>query len=532
MDEDKKSFADRICETETGDDLQIIKKFLKSKALYLAAALLFQLLILIILMSYFSYEFLPIYYLMIVLSVVVSVIVINRDSDTSSKILWVFVIMALPFFGGMLYLLFGGRKIPKALMIQDRQAYSDYKQYALQNMRMIENGPSDDPNFKKMVSMAWNNGYFPVYANAKTRYYSTGMKQYEAILEALKSAEEYIFIETYILDEGQMWDSILEILLEKVRNGVDVRMIYDDFGSILNIKPEYRDWLADQGIQVHAFNPIHPQLAIQMNNRDHRKIIVVDGKIVFTGGSNIADEYINAVERFGYWKDMGMRIEGRAVEPFVISFLQTWNYSSDTNTPYEEFVAPVSVFDNFKGERGYVIPFSDSPTDSNNIGKNIHMNMLSGSTDYCWISTPYLILDAETESQLILAVNNGVDVRIVVPGIPDKKMVYEVTKSNYQHLLEKGVRIFEYTPGFIHGKVTLADDRQAFVGTVNMDFRSYYLNYECGIWMYDTESIPSIREDFEEIFENSHEVTLKEVENTNFWVRWTRNVLRIFSPLM
>lgn len=512
--------------------MQIIKKFLKSKALYLAAALIFQLLILIILMSYFSYEFVPVYYFMIVLSVIVSIIVINRDSDSSSKLLWVLIIMALPFFGGMLYLLFGGRKIPKALMIQDRQAYSDYKQYALQNMKVIENGPSDDPNFKKMVNMAWNNGYFPVYSNAKTTYFPTGKEQYEAILEALKTAEKYIFIETYILDEGKMWDSMLEILEQKVKEGVDVRLIYDDFGSILNIKPEYQDFIREKGIKIHSFNPIHPQLAIQMNNRDHRKIIVVDGKTAFTGGSNIADEYINAVERFGYWKDMGIRIKGRAVEPFVISFLQTWNYASDTNSPYEDYVCPASSFKDFKGDKGYVIPFSDSPTDSNNTGKNVHMNMLAGATDYCWISTPYLILDPEIEAQLILAVNNGADVRLVVPGIPDKKMVYEVTKANFANLLKKGVRIYEYTPGFIHGKVTLSDDRQAFVGTVNMDFRSYYMNYECGIWMYDTESIPDIRRDFEEIFQNSHEVTLKDVKDTNFFVRWTRNILKIFSPLM
>lgn len=512
--------------------MQFFKKIIKSKVLYLAAALLFQLLVLLILMTYFSYHFVPVYYFMIALSVVVAIYVINRDSDSSSKLLWVFIIMALPFFGGLLYLFFGGRKIPKALMIQDRQAYSDYKQYALQNMELLENESVKDPNFKKMVSMTWHNGFFPVYKNAKTTYFKTGMDQFQAILKELRKAKEYIFIESYILDEGEMLESILTILKEKVNEGVDVRIIYDDFGSILNIKPEYREWISEQGIQIHTFNPIHPQLAIQMNNRDHRKIIVVDGKVAFTGGSNIADEYINVVERFGYWKDMGIRIEGRAVEPFVISFLQTWNYTSVTNTPYEEFVKPKSYFENFKGEKGYLIPFSDSPTDSNNIGKNVHLNMLSGSKDYFWISTPYLILDAEIESQLILAVNNGVDVRIVVPGIPDKKLVYEVTRANFQHLLEKGVKIYEYTPGFIHGKVTVVDDLQAFVGTVNMDFRSYYLNYECGIWMYDTESIPVIKEDFEEIFAKSHEVTLDEVKNTNFFVRWTRNILKLFSPLM
>lgn len=510
--------------------LQIFKKLLKSKSLYVLLALLFQLLCLILLLTYFSHEFLPVYYLMVVLSVIVAIFVINRDSDTSSKILWVFTIMALPFFGGLLYLLFGGRKIPKALMIQDRQAYSDYKQYALQNMETLKTSHSNDPALRKMVWMAWNNGYFPMYENTDITYYKTGEAMYQDILQALKSAERYIFIETYILDKGQMWDEIEEVLIAKAAAGVDVRLIYDDFGSILNVDADFAKDVRAKGIQVYPFNPIRPQLAIQMNNRDHRKIIVVDGKTAFTGGSNIADEYINQKARFGYWKDMGIRVAGAAVEPFVISFLQIWNYSSDVNTPYEEYVVRKDAFDIHK--KGYTIPIFDSPTDTNNIGKNVHLNMLASSTDYCWVSTPYLILDAEMESALILAVNNGVDVRIVVPGIPDKKTVYEVTKSNYRHLLEKGVRIYEFSPGFIHGKVTLSDDKQAFVGTVNMDFRSYYHNYECGVWTYENDIVPVIKEDFEEIFECSHEVTLEEVKAVNPMVRWSRSVLRIFSPLL
>lgn len=515
---------------EYGHIMQILKKLLKSKSLYVVFALLFQLIVLILLISYFSHAFLPVYYFMVILSVAVAIYVINCDSDTSSKILWVFTIMALPFFGGMMYLLFGGRKIPKALMIQDRQAYSDYKQYALQNFETLKEVKEKDPSLIKMVNMCWNNGYFPVYENTEVTYYKTGQEMYSDILEALRSARKYILIETYILDKGDMWNEMEEILLEKIDEGVDVRLMYDDFGSILNIDRDFARAIADKGIKTHSFNPIRPQLAIQMNNRDHRKIIVVDGETAFTGGSNIADEYINKRTRFGYWKDMGIKIHGAAVEPFAIAFLQIWNYASDVNTPYEKYVVRRDSF--HTQAPGYVIPIFDSPTDTNNIGKNVHLNMLAGSTRYCWVSTPYLVLDAEMESALILAVNNGVDVRIIVPGVPDKKTVYEVTKSNYRTLLEKGVRIYEYTPGFIHGKVTISDDRQAFVGTVNMDFRSYYHNYECGVWTYKTENIPVIKEDFEEIFRDSHEVTLEEVNQTNALVRWGRSVLKIFSPLL
>ncbi|MCF0260092.1 MAG: cardiolipin synthase [Erysipelotrichaceae bacterium] len=507
------------------------KKILKSKALYLALALAFQAAGLVFLLGYFSHEFLPVYYTMIALSVVVSIIVINRDSDTSSKILWVFVIMALPFFGGLLYLLFGGRTIPKKLMIRDRQAYSDYKKYALQNMKTLENLSWKDPVLYKMASMAWNNGYFPMYHHAQTVYYKTGMEQFEALLEAIKSAKEYIFIETYIIDEGYMWEEIHKVLKKKVEEGVDVRLIYDDFGSILNMDEKWKSLLESEGIQVHAFNPIIPQLAIQMNNRDHRKIIVVDGKTAFTGGSNIADEYINRIERFGYWKDMGICLKGEAVEQFVISFLQIWNYGEEKPTPYEKFVKPAGAFDQTI-ENGFVIPFSDSPTDRSNISKNFHLNLLSSSVHYCWISTPYLILDAEMEYALTLAVNNGVDVRIVVPAIPDKQTVYQVTRANYAKLLDKGVRIYEYTPGFIHGKVTISDDRQALVGTVNMDFRSYYHNYECGVWMEGTDCLEEIKSDFAEIFAESKEVTKSLYKQTNYFVRLYRSVLKIFSPLM
>ncbi len=513
-----------------GGTVKNIVHFLKSKAFYVVSGLILQVLILLIFLFYFSSQFILIYYLMVLLSTVIAIVIAGKDLDSSSRLLWIFVILALPVFGGILYLLFGAKKIPKALMIKDRQAYADYKQYAHQNMKTLQ-ATGEDPILDKMVSMAWANGYFPVYEHCSLRYFPTGQEQCQAIIEAMSRAEKFIFVETFILDNGRMWDAILKVMIEKAKAGVDVRFIYDDFGAFTHMQPDYDQWLESQGIKTHVFNPLKPQLAMQMNNRDHRKIIVVDGVTAFTGGINIADEYVNMKKRFGYWKDMGIQVSGKAVEQFTISFLQIWNYQANRNTSYSSYVRPGADFPETAGT-GFLIPFFDAPTDENDTGKNMHMNMINMANEYLWISTPYLVIDAEMTATLKLAAANGVDVRILVPGIPDKKMVYQVTKSNYQPLIEAGVRVYEYTPGFIHGKVFLSDNENALVGTVNMDNRSYYLNYECGVWMRKTGCLQDIRKDFESMFEVSHEVTLAECQSVKWPVRFYRDVLKLFSPLI
>lgn len=421
--------------------LKIFKKIIKSKAIYLGFALFIQFGLLLLLMFYFSHHFLPVYYIMLVVSTIVAVYVMNRDSDSSSKLLWVFTIMALPVFGGILYLFFGGRSIPKALMVQDRQAYADYVSYAEQNLNTLQNS-GNDPILRRMTHMAWNNGYFPIYTGCDTKYYPTGEDQFQAILKTIEEAQEYIFIETYIIDEGSVLNELTRVLELKAAQGVDVRLMYDDFGCILNLPKNFEENLRQRGIKVHKFNPIQPQLAIQMNNRDHRKTIIVDGKTAFTGGSNLADEYVNRIERFGYWKDMGIQVTGPAVEQFVIAYLQIWNYASETTTPYEDFLLEHKPATR-KDEKGYVLPFFDSPTDNKNVGRKFHQNLIQLANSSCWITTPYLILDPEMVMELELAVQNGVDVRIVVPAIPDKKLVYEVTKINSEILTKKGIKIYE-----------------------------------------------------------------------------------------
>lgn len=504
-----------------------IRKLLKSKVLYVVLAIIVQILLITLSVFYFSTRFYFIYLILVVASFLTSVHVINRDIDSSSKLLWVLAIMTLPFFGCIIYLLFGNKKMPKELRILDRQAEKDYQDYIERNSITMKENPNDR-RLQKMIFMAWNNGKFPIYDHCETTYFSTGEEQYQSMIEQLQKAERYIFIEFFIINKSMMWDTILQILLDKAEAGVDVRLVYDDFGSISFYGRNYADWLNSRGIKTHVFNPIKPTLATQMNNRDHRKIIVIDGKIAFTGGCNISDEYINTKKRFGHWKDMGMMIKGEAVETFIVSFLQIWNYQAEIKSEYTPFINPYRMYT----ENGYVLPFFDSPTDDKYIGKNMHMNMMHSASNYIWISTPYLILDTEMIDALTLAVDNGVDVRIVVPGVPDKKMVYEVTKQNMDVLCHRGIKIYEYTPGFIHGKVCLSDDETAVVGTVNMDFRSYYLHYECGVWMKDTSSIRDIKNDFIKIFHDSHLITVEECEKVNRAIRFMRRCLKILSPLL
>lgn len=505
-----------------------IIKFLKSRVFFLFMAIFVQILVLLFVLTYFSSQFISFYAFCMGIAFFVCIHVINRQSDSSSKLLWVFLIMAFPFFGGFLYLLFGEKKIPKSLMIKDRQAYKDYQQYAKENLQTLAQA-TDDTILDKMVSMAWSNGYFPVYSNQDVTYFATGEDQYKHFIQELVKAQHFIFMEFFIINKGLMWNTILQILMDKAKAGVDVRLIYDDAGSISYLDTNYPEWLKSHGVKTHVFNKMKPTLAMQMNNRDHRKILVIDGKVAFTGGCNISDEYINTKRRFGYWKDMGLMIKGRSVDTFTISFLQIWNYEEDIKTSYEPYLSKVT---SLYPSSGYILPFSDSPTDDANIGLNMHLNMINAANRYFWITTPYLVLDTEMINAINLAVYNGVDVRIVVPGIPDKKLVYEVTRANYNILIKNGVKIYEYTPGFIHGKVALCDDRNSLVGTVNMDFRSYYLHYECGVWLHDVPCIMDIKKDFEQIFKVSHQVTLEEVKNVSWIVDFIRQILRIFSPML
>ena len=348
------------------------------------------------------------------------------------------------------------------------------------------------------------------------------------MLEEMRKAEKYIFLEYFIIEEGKMWDQMLEILEEKVKQGLDVRVMYDDVGSFMTLSASYAKQLEEKGIKCIPFNRINPILGIIMNHRDHRKIMVIDGKVAFSGGVNLADEYINVKVIHGHWKDNIIRITGKAVWSYTVMFLTHWNALHPEDADFEKFRCE----DPIPGEKdGYIAPYGETPLDSEITAQNIYMSILNQAEDYCYIMTPYLIIDTEFINALILAAKSGIDVRLMTPGVPDKKIVWEITRSYYRQLIQGGVKIYEYTPGFVHAKVFVSDDYTATVGTVNLDYRSLYLHFENGTYLYNSKKVLEIKEDFLETQAKCHQVTLEETRNRPL-KELVLAFLRLFAPMM
>ena len=337
-------------------------------------------------------------------------------------------------------------------------------------------------------------------------------------------------MEYFIVEEGRMWNSILEILEEKARAGLDVRFLYDDLGTVSLLPPGYDRKLEAKGIRCMAFNPFIPLWSLVMNNRDHRKITVIDGHTAFSGGVNLADEYINEKERFGHWKDTGFMLKGEAVWNYTVMFLQMWNAFRRTDAGYDAFRPECFHPEPFSSD-GFVQPYGDSPLDEEIAAENVYLNILNQARDYVYIFTPYLIIDHEMDTALCLAAKRGVDVRIVTPGIPDKKVIFQLTRSYYPSLLRAGVRIYEYAPGFLHAKSYVCDDETAVVGTINMDYRSLYLHFECGTLFYRNSIVADVKEDYLRTLEKCREIGLKDTRQGFFGSLFCA-VLRVLAPLL
>lgn len=449
------------------------------------------------------------------------------------KITWIILLLCAPIFGFLMYIFFGAKQVPKALRERDLSLQKSMSTYLKDDLIISKEMKIKDPIAFKQSTYISSISEFPLYKNTKTTYYPLGEEQFEAMKIQLKSAKKFIFMEFFIIDLGVMWDEILSILKEKVNEGVDVRLLYDDFGCLATLGPNYDKKLNEMGIKTKVFNPLKAKLAIQMNNRDHRKIVVVDGISAMTGGINLADEYINKKVRFGHWKDSGCLIEGPATWSFTIMFLQFWNYDEkiENKDDYDAYRVSNEFFSGYEDD-GYVQPFSDSPTDNENVGEFTHINIINNAIDYVYITTPYLVIDQEMKTSLILAAKNGVDVRILVPHIPDKKYVFALTRHNYSELTKHGVKVFEYTPGFIHSKTFVSDDKYAIIGTTNMDFRSYYLHYECGIWFFNSSLIKDMKKDYQEMIQVSKEISYEVCKNLPIRVRVYRAILNVFAPMM
>lgn len=464
-----------------------------------------------------------------VFSILIVLYVIGKEENASYKIGWIILIMVVPLFGGLLYLFVGNKRLSKWMALRLSREHKRITELMQVDQSVLEEISKVDERAMGMCRYLQEKTSYPIYKNTATIYYPLGENMYRDILPELEKAKHFIFLEYFIIEEGIMWNSVLEILTRKASEGVEVRVIYDDVGSLFLLSKDFTRKMERRGIKCMAFNKFRPILTLAMNNRDHRKIMVIDGHTAFNGGINLADEYINEKEKYGHWKDTGVCLKGEAVWSFTLTFLEMWN----------AFIKDKDVLENFKPHlhhkleldyKGYVQPFSDSPLDDEAVGENIYIELLAQAKRYVYIFTPYLIIDNELKSALCMAAKRGVDVRIVTPGIPDKKIVFRLTRSNYAPLLKSGVRIYEYTPGFIHAKSYVCDDEFAVVGTINMDYRSLYLNFECGTLMYKTSSIIDLKIDFQETILKSREIRLSDCRN-GFFGSLFDAVLRVFSPL-
>lgn len=466
-----------------------------------------------------------------VLAVLAVLWLVSKDINPAYKLAWTILILAVPIVGAVIYFLFGKSRLARDLNEKLGEEYS-------RTAELLQEDEEDrDQLREKSLDADVQSRYirdhagFPVYQKTHTQYFRVGEELYTALLEELKKAEHYIFMEYFIINDGEMWQGILDVLEEKAKMGVDVRLIYDDVGCVNTLPSDFQIQLRFRGIRCEVFNPFLPIVSVLLNNRDHRKITVIDGHTAFTGGINLADEYINRKERFGYWKDTGILLKGEGVRSFTIMFLQMWSVLANERVDYERY-KPHDWYEEEFEDDGFVQPYCDTPLDHETVGENVYLNIINRAKKYVYIFTPYLITDNEVITALCLASKSGVDVRIVTPGIPDKKMVFMLTQSYYDTLLKAGVRIFEYQPGFLHAKSFVCDDEIATVGTINLDFRSLYLHFECGVWMYRSEAVLQIKEDALAIFRECREITLEECRKKKLPRRFAESVLRLFAPLL
>ena len=454
--------------------------------------------------------------------------IVNRNMPPESKVTWL-LFAVVPVFGFLLYLMFGERRLSKKEIQQlekmDSMKFREENSYDLR-VELKQENKSAFGIVKSLLSMDHN---ADVYDGTTSQYFPLGEEMFEAMLDDLRSAKKFIFLEFYIIDPGLMWNRILQILVDKVQQGVEVKLLYDDIGCMATLPGDYTKRLRKMGIDAHKFNKVIPRMTVAYNNRDHRKILVVDGQVGYTGGINLADEYINHIVRFGHWKDGGVRLEGRAVKALTRLFLMNWYINRGEITDFDRY-----HFDSQRVEgKGLYIPYGSGPKPiyKEQVGKAVYQNIINQAIDYVYITTPYLIIDYDLTEDIKNAAMRGVDIRIVTPFIPDKKLIQIVTRGAYPDLLEAGVKIYEYTPGFIHSKNVISDDELAVVGTINFDYRSLVHHYENAVLMYQTESIADIKQDFEDLFDVSKEISLETLQNS-WYQRLLKEIMQLFAPLL
>ncbi len=471
-----------------------------------------------------------VYSAMNILGAVIVIYIINQRGNPAFNMTWVLLILIFPVFGCLFYLYvksqLGTRYIGKRLgrLKLDTWQYMEQKQEIIDDLRLSKPANANLAHYMK------HQLGFPTYRNTKATYFACGEEKFSVLLERLEKAEKFIFLEYFIVEEGYMWDSILDILKRKVQEGVEVRFMYDGMCSISLLPYNYPKTIRKYGIQCKMFSPIRPVLSTTQNNRDHRKICVIDGKTGFTGGINLGDEYINRKVRFGYWKDTAVMLEGDAVQSLTMLFLQMWNVTELKPDQYKHYVTPMSA--ELHRELGFMIPYGDSPYDNEDVGEEVYFHILNHAKKYVHIMTPYLILDNEMLDTLTRAAKSGIEVCIIMPHIPDKWYAFAVAKTYYRELIEAGVQIYEFTPGFVHAKIFVSDDDTATVGTINLDYRSLYLHFECGVFIYNNPVVREIESDFQKTLEKCQRISIADLNKTGPLMAICGRVLRLIAPLM
>jgi len=505
-------------------------KLMSTKAGITVFSLLIQIAIVVVGVLFAATYFWWIWLVFQFLSFCICIYIISRDINPSYKLTWCVLILLVPAFGGLVYLFIGRQHTPRRVRKRLKEAGNATQVlFNITNAELINRRKSLNPTGSVLADLVLRSASYPVYGNTDTQYFSLGDDFFPALLRDIRAAEKFVFMEYFIIDRGEIWSEICEALIDRAQHGVDVKIIYDDVGSMFTLPKRSIKQLKASGVQCLPFNRITPSFDMRLNNRSHRKITVIDGTVAYTGGNNLADEYANKVERFGHWKDTHMRFSGDAAWSFTVMFLAFWRILSRQEIKYIDYFQPTPEH---SGASGYIQPLSSGPGRDDHLIQSAFINLISSAKRYVYITTPYLILDNEIQTALVHAALSGIDVRIVIPHKPDKRTVYLATKSFVPVLIKAGVKVYTYTPGFIHAKMMIVDDERAFIGSCNMDYRSFYLHYECGALLYNTDSIHDMKADFTETLKTSHELTHDEVENVTVFTRLARSILRLMAPMM
>lgn len=514
-------------------------RLFQNRLLWVAAAVSLQFFWLFLLLYHFSMQFGCAGFLLRLLALFFVLSLAGNSMNPCYKLAWSVILLLVPVFGICLYLVFGREKLTKKIRCRMEKTHERITAQLPCDAAIRAGLERKDPRAAGLSSYISQWAKFPLYCSEGMKYYCCGEEMFTDMLYEMEHAGKFIFLEYFIIEEGEMLETILAVLEKKVKQGVEVRLIYDDMGCIRNFPARLKKRLADMGIACAVFNPLRPVLSVLLNNRDHRKILVVDGTAGFTGGLNIADEYINRKKRLGYWKDTGIRIRGEAVKSLTAMFLEMWadiHGTQESCGPYLSECAETELPERTEAEipvtGGFVQPYADIPFTRENISENVYLNMIQDAVHTVYIYTPYLIIDHEMMVALQNTAKRGVDVRIITPGKPDKKLIFFLTRSYYPQLLQSGVKIYQYTPGFLHGKCVVCDDRMAAVGTVNFDYRSLYLHFECGIFLSDTEIVRQVKEDVLCTVTSSEQISKDFCAAKIFPAQLLLGVLRLFAPLL